>query len=188
MNGQKTTDSLFLYLIIFGGLFIIIIPFALYHLDAEKFYINLFKRLIFYSKKAIKTKNFSRALILTGLFIPTIIYPFTQKPSHIYLHNKNLTSKGLLGYESIPGNLLLIINKGNCLGFVVHDQGVPKTTYRFNNKPLKLFEIGDSLYENTKYIKYKYIAALGIIIVFTGTAGIFLCPSANTRHNPINGL
>lgn len=100
-------------------------------------------------------KNLSKALMILGLFIPCVLYPFASAPGLIREGNVTLSSR-VLDYEVVFREGKLVPGDGDILSAILN-----------------------SRYEGRWALPYRYGVAAGISIFFLGFALFVVRPGDN---------
>lgn len=102
-----------------------------------------------------KTKRIGIVLILVGLFIPSLLYPFAEPTYQATLERVLFANRGIYTPSDVGlRDLEIAFSKGT---FIAAEQRI----------------------EGRVAIPYKYVVAFGVILAFTGAGFLFLKRGAN---------
>ena len=118
-----------------------------------------------------KAKKIGIIFIILGGFIPCILYPFTKPTTQATLMQFLLSEKG--ASVNIRLNELEIVLKGGTIDY----EGP------FDTTTLKTLVLTEKLkYKGRIAIPYKYVMALGVVLVFTGAGVIALLSNKGLKE------
>jgi len=104
--------------------------------------------------------NVSKVLMILGLFIPSVLYPFASAPGLVRDGNVTVSAR-LLDYEVVFREGEFVPGEGDIFSAILN-----------------------SHYEGRWALSYKYAVALGIACVFLGIGLAVLTPGKGTPQSP----